>query len=133
MHLLLKAALRNRRHLSLLITSFVTLILLTMANSLEVSALGVLTNVDTLTQATGGAVSSPMPEAFMRKPKETNPLNWAIHIGGVVAGKFVAGQRHRKLTQSKGQMLSSATASSRRSCRCHSFATAQEQLRATGS
>lgn len=79
MHLLLKAALRNRRHLSLLITSFVALILLTIANSLEVSALGVLTNVDTLKRATGGIVDIPKAESFMDKPKETNPLNWAIH------------------------------------------------------
>jgi ABC-type multidrug transport system fused ATPase/permease subunit len=50
-----------------------------MANSLEVSALGVLTNVDTLTQATGGAVSFPVSENFIAKHKETNPLNWAIH------------------------------------------------------
>jgi len=79
MRLLLKAALRNRRHLSLLITSFITLIFLTMANSLEVSALGVLTNVDILSQATSGKVATPSPESFMEKHKETNPLNWAIH------------------------------------------------------
>lgn len=79
MRLLLKAALRNRRHLSLLITSFITLIFLTMANSLEVSALGVLTNVDILSQATSGKVATPSPQSFMEKHKETNPLNWAIH------------------------------------------------------
>ena len=79
MHLLLKAALRNRRHFSLLITSFITLILLTMANSLEISALGVLTNVETLTNVSGEIAPISKPNNLLQKHKETNPLNWAIH------------------------------------------------------
>ena len=76
MRLLLKAALLNRKHLSLLIVSFVTLIVLTIANSLEVSALGILINPDTLAQVTSGQevtlAASSVPH------KETNPLAWIM-------------------------------------------------------
>ncbi|HSW86728.1 MAG TPA: ABC transporter ATP-binding protein [Rhabdochlamydiaceae bacterium] len=44
MKLLLEAALRNRRHLSLLITTFLTLFALTIASQMEMFALGVLSN-----------------------------------------------------------------------------------------
>lgn len=44
MRLLLEAALRNRRHLSLLITTFLTLFALTIASQMEMFALGVLSN-----------------------------------------------------------------------------------------
>ena len=44
MRLLLKAALRTRRHLVLLLITFSTLILLTIASQLEMFALGVLSN-----------------------------------------------------------------------------------------
>jgi ABC-type multidrug transport system fused ATPase/permease subunit len=44
MHLLLKAALRNRKHLSLLIVTFLTLFALTIASQMEMFALGVLSN-----------------------------------------------------------------------------------------
>jgi ABC-type multidrug transport system fused ATPase/permease subunit len=44
MKLLLKAALRSRRHLSLLIVTFLTLIALTIASQMEMFALGVLSN-----------------------------------------------------------------------------------------
>lgn len=78
MFLLLKAALRNRKHLSLLIISFVTLMFLTIANSLEVSALGVLINSDTLSKLMSGErLASPTLE-FLGKHKQTNPLQWAI-------------------------------------------------------
>lgn len=44
MKLLLKAALRSRRHLSLLIATFITLLALTFASQLEMFALGILSN-----------------------------------------------------------------------------------------
>ena len=44
MKLLLQAALRSRRHLSLLIVTFATLLALTVASQLEMFALGVLSN-----------------------------------------------------------------------------------------
>lgn len=74
MRLLLKAALRNRKHLSLLLTSFLTLMMLTCANLIEVSALGVLTNASSLTQlSTGQAITFQSSSV-----KETNPLNWIL-------------------------------------------------------
>lgn len=44
MKLLLQAALRNRRHFSLLIVTFLTLIALTIASQMEMFALGILSN-----------------------------------------------------------------------------------------
>ncbi len=44
MKLLLQAALRSRKHLSLLIVTFVTLLCLTVASQMEMFALGVLSN-----------------------------------------------------------------------------------------
>jgi ABC-type multidrug transport system fused ATPase/permease subunit len=44
MKLLLKAALRQRKHLSLLVTTFLTLLALTIASQFEVFAIGVLSN-----------------------------------------------------------------------------------------
>lgn len=44
MKLLLKAALRSRRHLSLLIVTFATLLVLTIASQMEMFALGILSN-----------------------------------------------------------------------------------------
>lgn len=78
MILLLKAALRNSKHLSLLLISFLTLIFLTIANFLEVSALGVLINSDTLSQLMSGKpVSSPTLE-MVGKNSDKNPLQWVI-------------------------------------------------------
>lgn len=78
MLLLLKAALRNRKHLSLLLISFLTLVFLTIANSLEISALGVLINADTLAQLMSGEkISGPTLE-FLGQHKSTNPLQWLI-------------------------------------------------------
>ncbi len=78
MILLFKAALRNSRHLSLLLISFLTLIFLTIANFLEVSALGVLINSDTLSQLMSGKpVSSPALE-MVGKSSDKNPLQWVI-------------------------------------------------------
>jgi ABC-type multidrug transport system fused ATPase/permease subunit len=78
MLLLLKAALRNRKHLALLLISFLTLMFLTLANSLEVSALGVLINPDTLGQLmSGGKLASPALE-FLGRQQSTNPLQWVI-------------------------------------------------------
>lgn len=69
MKLLLKAALRNRKHLSLLIASFGTLLFLTFANFLEVSALGILLS---------SSKESLIPDAAAGVQKQVNPLNWAM-------------------------------------------------------
>ncbi|MGE5196030.1 MAG: ABC transporter ATP-binding protein [Anaerolineae bacterium] len=64
MKLLLKAALRNRKHFSLLVMTFITLFILTIANQLEMFALGVMSNA---TVEKGS------------QQQELNPLNWLIH------------------------------------------------------
>lgn len=61
MKLLLQAALRNRKHLPLLLMTFATLLCLTIASQLEMFALGVLSST----------TASPASQA-------TNPLNWMI-------------------------------------------------------
>ncbi len=79
MLLLLKAALRNRKHLTLLLISFLTLMFLTIANSLEVSALGVLINPDTLGKLMSGErLASPTLEFLGSHQHSTNPLQWVI-------------------------------------------------------
>lgn len=107
MKLLLQAALRSRKHLSLLIVTFATLLCLTVASQMEMFALGVLSNngADFFTlfspdQATGtardgvtlhsveakwheidtggtGVITKQQAAAYMAT-KETNPLNWII-------------------------------------------------------
>ncbi len=79
MKLLLKAALRSRKHLSLFIVTFFTLILLTIADALEVSALGVITNLNKLIEIGSSAATTAMNHLpFGAGHKETNPLNWII-------------------------------------------------------
>lgn len=78
MLLLLKAALRNRKHLALLIISFLTLMFLTIANSLEVSALGVLINPDTLGKLMSGEKLAGPTLEFLGRQQSTNPLQWLI-------------------------------------------------------
>ncbi len=76
MRLLLKAALKSRKHLSLFIITFFTLILLSVADALEVSALGLITNLNKFIGISSDAISSSLP--FVSEHKETNPLNWVI-------------------------------------------------------
>jgi len=78
MIVLFKAVLRNRKHLTLLIVSLFTLLLLTVANSLEISALGVLINAETLNNLISGQeiVSTPLP--LLHQHREGNPLQWLI-------------------------------------------------------
>ncbi len=96
MLLLFRAALQNRKHLVLLAISFLTLIFLTIANSLEVSALGVLINADTLNKLMSGEpISGPTLE-FLGKHKDTNPLQWVIEkvhaqLGNVSSLKVLIG------------------------------------------
>src|ERR1700722_72628 len=107
MKLLLKAALRSRRNLSLLIVTFATLLCLTVASQMEMFALAVLSNNradlfalfsseqavdgprDTVSLQTvetkwteidtqeTGVITKRQAAAFMAA-KETNPLNWLI-------------------------------------------------------
>jgi len=108
MKLLLQAALRSRRHLSLLIVTFVTLLCLTIASQLEMFALGVLSNNGadffTLFSTEQAADAAPQTGISLQEveakwnqidtdqsgtitkaqaasymaAKETNPLNWLI-------------------------------------------------------
>jgi len=79
MLLLLKAALRNRKHLTLLLFSFLALGLLTIANALEISALGVLINADTLSQLMSGKpLAAPTLELLGQHKHNNNPLQWVI-------------------------------------------------------
>jgi ABC-type multidrug transport system fused ATPase/permease subunit len=78
MLLLLKAALRNRKHLSLLLFSFLALGLLTISNALEISALGVLINADTLSQLMSGKPLEAPTLELLGTHKSTNPLQWVI-------------------------------------------------------
>lgn len=106
MKLLLKAALRSRQHLSLLIITFATLLCLTVASQMEMFALGVLSNNGAdffalFTEQTGdgirdsvslqtvetkwseidtdgtGVITKQQAAAYMAS-KETNPLNWLL-------------------------------------------------------
>ncbi len=109
MRLILKAALSNRKHLSLLITTFVTLLLLTIANSMEMFSLGILSNtgadffslfgkeqlqelpVDRISledvqarwgeidTAGTGYISKQAASDFIAHRKEVNPLNWMLN------------------------------------------------------
>ncbi|MBS0647691.1 MAG: ABC transporter ATP-binding protein [Verrucomicrobia bacterium] len=79
MLLLLKAALRNKKHLSLLLFSFLALGLLTIANALEISALGVLINAETLGQLMSGKPLAATNIEFLGQHQHTNPLQWIIH------------------------------------------------------
>jgi len=56
--------------------SYATLVILTVANSLEVSALGVLTNTEILSQMTSGAPVSFSNEASAKQ--QANPLHWVM-------------------------------------------------------
>jgi ABC-type multidrug transport system fused ATPase/permease subunit len=103
MKLLLQAALRSKRHLSLLIVTFVTLLCLTLASQMEMFALGVLSNngADFFTlfsegnatqgvslqdvetrwdkiDTTGSGVITKQQAAAYVSDRETNPLNWVI-------------------------------------------------------
>lgn len=108
MKLLLKAALRSRKHLSLLIVTFVTLIALTVASQMEMFALGVLSNngadffalfstekpVDAPRDAVSlqtvqakwpeidkegtGVITKAQAAAYVADSKEANPLSWLI-------------------------------------------------------
>ncbi len=78
MFLLLKAALRNRKHLSLLLFSFLALGLLTISNALEISALGVLINAETLSQLMSGQPLEAPTLELIGSHKTHNPLQWII-------------------------------------------------------
>lgn len=72
MFILFRLILRNRKHLLLLISSFFALIFLTLANSLEVSAFGVLVNPELLQSMIGD--SSSIAVANPNSKKHTNVL-----------------------------------------------------------
>lgn len=72
MRLLLKAALRSKKHLYLLVATFLTLFALTIASQLEMFALGTILNYRKTEQVNENTV--PIKKAT----KESNPLSWAL-------------------------------------------------------
>ncbi|MBM3207795.1 MAG: ABC transporter ATP-binding protein, partial [Chlamydiae bacterium] len=109
MKLLLKAALRTKKHLMLLMVTFGTLILLTIGSQLEMFALGVLSNNGSdffslfssesaksiespqgisieqvqekwsLIQDHDGLVTKKSAASYLANQKDPNPLNWMLH------------------------------------------------------
>ncbi len=106
MKLLLKAALRNRRHFTLLIMTFTTLFVLTIANQLEMFSLGTLANTGAdfftlfspekngveaisfddvqskwaeIDKDHTGVITKQNASAFIAEQKGGNPLNTLIH------------------------------------------------------
>ncbi|MBS0628917.1 MAG: ABC transporter ATP-binding protein [Verrucomicrobia bacterium] len=109
MKLLLKLAVRSRKHLSLLIATFLTLIALTVASQMEMFALGIMSNsgadfftlfsknqdklisqnVVTLDevqsrwaeidQKNRGEITKQDVASYLSSKKETNPLNWVFN------------------------------------------------------
>lgn len=110
MKLLLQAALRSRKHLSLLIVTFVTLIVLTVASQMEMFALGVLSNNgadffalfsteqthnhqqdgvslktvqtqwDQIDKEGTGVITKAQASAYLASSKQSNPLNWILQV-----------------------------------------------------
>lgn len=105
MKLLLLAALRTRKHLTMLITTFLTLFALTIASQMEMFALGILSNngadffalfsshekggSDAITlqevegkwkqiDPEGSGVTKQKAAAYLAQNRELNPLNWMI-------------------------------------------------------
>lgn len=110
MKLLLQAALRNSRHLTLAILTFVTLVMLTVANTCEMCSVGLMANTGadffTLFSPEGkkvkdkislsdvthrwelidtdedGVITKREASAFIAKRKNSNPLGWVMHKVG---------------------------------------------------
>ncbi|NNM42867.1 MAG: ABC transporter ATP-binding protein [Chlamydiae bacterium] len=80
MKLLMKAALRTRKHLSLVIITFSTLFILTIANQLEMFALGVLSNVgsDFFSEAPVEKVQEVSSSLVSATKFEANPLQFVM-------------------------------------------------------
>ncbi|MES2273332.1 MAG: ABC transporter ATP-binding protein [Chlamydiota bacterium] len=107
MKLLLQAALRNSRHLTLAILTFVTLLFLTIANQCEMFSVGLMANTgadfftlfspDTkkvkdkislsevtrrwksIDQNGDGVISKQEAASHIARRKDTNPLSWVMH------------------------------------------------------
>lgn len=107
MRLLLQAALRNSRHFTLAICTFLTLILLTLANQCEMFSVGLMANTgadffslfgpedrgqvkkvrfgeviqrwELIDRNHDGAISKQDAVAYMEHRKGKNPLNWVAH------------------------------------------------------
>jgi len=109
MKLLLKLAIRSRKHLSLLVATFLTLIALTIASQMEMFSLGIMSNsgADFFTlfsktpnklisqnsvtlqdveekwgeidQKNRGEITKQDVATYFSSKKETNPLNWVLN------------------------------------------------------
>jgi len=113
MRLLLLAALRNSRHLTLAVLTFVTLLFLTIANQCEMFSVGMMANTgadfftlfspdgkkvkdkisfsdiekrwDTIDSNGDGIISKQDAATAIAQRKDTNPLSWVVHK---VASRF---------------------------------------------
>lgn len=102
MKLLLQLAVRNRKHLSLLIATLLTLLALTIASQMEMFALGVMLNAGNenddrlhsqnsvafdqiqkkspeIDQNNQEEITKQKPLAYLAAKKDTNPLNWLLN------------------------------------------------------
>jgi len=79
MRLLLKAAFGHRRHLSLVILCIVTLFSLTVASSLEMFALGVISDTGADLFKEMGSKKKTTYEQVETPKQGINPLNWIVH------------------------------------------------------
>lgn len=102
MKLLLQLAVRNRKHLSLLIATLLTLLALTIASQMEMFALGVMLNAGNenedrlhsqnsvtfeqiqkklpeIDRNNQGEITKQQPIAYLATKKDTNPLNWLLN------------------------------------------------------
>ncbi|MBS0627221.1 MAG: ABC transporter ATP-binding protein, partial [Verrucomicrobia bacterium] len=106
MRLLLQAALRTKKHLALIVTTFITLILLTVASQMEMFSLGILTNNgsdffslfspeqegpvegvslkqvqekwEKIEENGSALITKQSAAAYLGSKKETNPLNLVL-------------------------------------------------------
>ena len=113
MRLLIQAALRNSRHLTLAILTLVTLLFLTVSNQCEMFSVGLMANTgadfftlfspegkkvkDKISMADiarrwdevdvdrNGVISKQDAAAYIAQRKDSNPLNWVMHK---VASRF---------------------------------------------
>src|SRR3990167_7627429 len=107
MKLLLLAALRNSRHLTLAILTFVTLLFLTIANQCEMFSVGLMANTgadfftlfspdgkrvkdkislsdvthrwELIDQNRDGVITKQDAAASLAQRRDTNPLSWVMH------------------------------------------------------
>ena len=75
MRLLLRLALRNRKHLSLLVVTLFTLFVLTIASQMEMFALGIMFS----SENTEAVLPTGIAKQALSSNSQMNPLNWVLN------------------------------------------------------